>query len=108
MTTDAADQTDVEAILHGVHQAIIQALAAISQQQREILAAINQQQTLAERVTVLRADMTAGVQKQEKALAEQKKTPPNCVIWLPTLQLELIAWRREPGGIRRFYRDIGR
>ncbi len=81
-------------------------LAAISQQQRVILTAIQAMQ--APDVTVLRADVNAGTAKLEKELAEQKKSYLTSVTLWPSSQLELIGWKRDSAGVvQRYYREIG-
>lgn len=82
-----------------------QEMQTISQQQQQILAALAAMRDGS--ATILRADVTAGTARLEKELDEQKKSSPIFGRPLPSLRLELIAWKREPGGIRRFYRAIG-
>lgn len=84
-----------------------QDLAAISQQQHVILAAIQAIQPPGGNMEVLRADVSAVTAKLEKDLEEQKKSYPTYKNSLPPLRLELIGWKRELTGIRRFYRAIG-
>lgn len=89
----------------GENTAVIQELQAISQQQQQILAALAAMQD--GNLTILRADVNAGAAKLEKELEQQKKSWPISGKPWPSLRLELIGWKRESGGIRRFYRATG-
>lgn len=83
----------------------------IIQQQRAILEelrAMRQPDQGANDITILRADVTAVERKIERQLEEEKKSGQTSARLSPGLQLELIGWRREDGGIHRFYREIGR